>query len=214
MKRKLLLLIVMLMFVCAHVFAEDLDFGEEQEMMLKKAKGWVGAKEPVIKTFAVGGSLGMNYLQRGYDSYKKNYPDFGVDLKVIRKRETQTTLYDYRISFEYFPLVVPEGTYGLTEDIYAFSGALLFNFYHHEYFTSYAGIGPGLYLDHIRLDTPVSGEKSTMYAYVGVNASVGLIINTKYGFKIYPEVRYHSMSGQGYFTTHMSIQCGIMFDIR
>lgn len=214
MKTKLLLLIVMLMFVCAHVFAEDFDFRQEQEQMLNKAKVWVNAKEPVVKTFAIGGSLGMNYLQRGYDSYKKDYPDFGVDLKVIRKRATQSTLYDYRISFEYFPLVVPEGTYGLTEDIYSISGSVLFNFYRHKYFTSYAGIGPGLYLDHIRLDTPVSGEKSTMYAKIGLNASVGMIINTKYGFKIYPEVRYHTMFSQKYMASHMSIQCGVMFNIR
>ncbi len=209
MRKSLWLLILLVVLVTGNVFAET--GKEELEKILKEADTLMEQKKPVVWRYLLGGTLGMSNLIKGYDNYRKNYSDFGIDVRFMPERDKLPLRFSCRISLEYFPLVVPEGTYGLKENIYALSSAILVNFYKHRYFDSYIGFGPGFYFDYIKLSTPITGDISGMYNYFGFNISLGTSFKIGYNVMLCPEVRMHSLVGQEYIATYMSFQCGILY---
>src|SRR5437588_3245960 len=79
---------------------------------------------------APGINAGYNKLLTGYEGYE-NLGNLGLDLYIQPPRETpqRTSWYHnvlFRFSFDYFPLQVPKGNFGLTEDIYSLNFSFLY----------------------------------------------------------------------------------------
>ena len=179
--------------------------------------GWVGDSDGGREfTNSFGGFIGYNMLQKGFTGYT-NYASFGADWYMI----SDDSLYSvnaedqwkdnifYRVSFDYFPLVVPEGNYGASEDMVALSGDALYSIYHNEKVRCFAGMGIGAYLDRISVDTPATGKLSSQYFYPGLKSSVGAIFRVYEDYEVIPEIRTHWIyTVNNYFTVNTVVQVG------
>lgn len=180
-----------------HAKNNDMDFDDYFEI----------SKNPW--TFAIGGNGGLNKLGNGYEGYD-DMPHGGADfyIRPPRPQHEDPTFKDkfmLRFSADYFPLQVPEGVYGLTEDIYALSMSVIVRLRDmgrpdHQMWVPFLGLGAGFYRDQIELDTPASGKISDSHNYFGLNFSGGFFFPEVLGIRFAPEVRYHMLRTPGNFS--------------
>jgi hypothetical protein len=169
----------------------------------------------------VSGDLGYNFLQKGYPGYQ-NGLFLGTDLYIKLPMSSEDTWGSkwkenliYRVSFQYFPLTVPEGVYNTTEDLFSFSADLLVRVYDVGTVNLFAGLGLGMYIDWIRLDTPGTGKRSSQYYYWGLKPSIGARIKYNEDIEIIPEIRANFVNTMNaYFATNTSINIGIVKRIK
>lgn len=174
--------------------------------------------------YGVGGVLGYNKLLKGYMDYKDT--GFGgVEVKFFREYLYQPSPLTHKISLECFPLIVTEGTYGLSERMYDFSFNTQYNFSKKRAlnlgkqqtaktrnYKPFMGVGLGLYLDRITLETPVSGKLSENNFYFGFNISGGLEYKINRFWSISPEIRMHFViEPGGFLARHITFHTGLMY---
>jgi len=155
---------------------------------------------------SVAGYGGKNVMGKGYDGFE-DFTHGGADVyfrppKPIlnEARFIYHTL--FRLSADYFPLKVPAGVYGLEEDVYALTGALVvrflrFNQPEDRQWVPFVSAGYGGYFDRVTLDTPASGKVSGTHTNLGYNLSAGLFLPCVGPFRLIPEVRLHSIRVPG-----------------
>lgn len=163
-------------------------------------------------------NTGLTSMQNGYDNYE-DYYYFGGDLYIFVEpgiyrlgRASWKDNFFYRVSLEYFPLIVPNGVYNTCEDIYSFTGDMLYPFYKNrkETFRSFIGLGVGGYIDYILTDTPATGKVSATNFFFGLKGSIGMAMNISKYTLLVPEVRLHYMyTVDGYMASHMTYQMGL-----
>lgn len=166
---------------------------------LEEVKKYYGKEtEESVSTvrFGLGGLFGYNYLNRGYDKYSNNFM-FGTEFKIRLLSGNEIENLSYRLYFDYFPMIVPDGTYNLQEDIYNINIGTVYNFLPDKVINPFLGAGSGMYFDWIRYDTPASGYISNTYTYFGFNLSAGAEISIIKKISLVPEARIHFIMGAG-----------------
>jgi len=186
------------------------------ELLLKDDKRTPWLIAPTI-------SVGYNKLLVGYEGYGNNF-NLGGDVYLEAPRETRFPSvwhhnFLFRVSAEHFPMKVPEGVLGLKEDIFSLNGALLYQFrtidgLKGSNWVPFVGLGMGLYVDRVSLDTPATGKINSSHNSVGLNGSIGLRMpRMKFiiPFRLIPEVRYHRIQVPRGWVTNATYQLGISF---
>jgi hypothetical protein len=159
-----------------------------------RGRGWAVGVSP---------SLGYNQLIKGYKGYS-NLGSAGIDLWVrpVRPRvEAPSFRYNFlfRLSAEYLPMKVPDGNYGLQEDMFDATASVLYRLRSFagpeaDHWIPFTGLGGGVYSDWTRLDTPASGKISGMHHYSGAVFSLGAFSpRWRNIFQFVPEVRFHML---------------------
>jgi hypothetical protein len=157
-------------------------------------------------TFIPAGHGGQNKLGSNYDGYEDLGAGgfdvyFNPPLPEFEEPDWRHKLM-FRLSGDYFPLQVPEGVYGLTEDIYSLNCGIVKKFMHFRkpegrQWTPFLAGGFGVYWDRITLDTPASGKVTGMHTYFGFNGGAGLMFPSILGLRLVPEFRWHGMRPAG-----------------
>jgi hypothetical protein len=169
-------------------------------------------------TFSLGGNGGMNKMGKGYDGYD-DMPHGGADFYIrppVPEAEEPACHHKFmlRVSADYFPLQVPEGVFGLTEDVYGLTFAVLVRLrtidrQEHSKWVPFLGVGAGLYQDRIKLESPASGTVTGAHNYFGINFSGGFFFPEVMGIRLVPEVRQHMLRTPGNFSaTNTCFQLG------
>jgi hypothetical protein len=163
-------------------------------------------------------NAGLNLLQRGFPQYTNNYC-VGADLYIPSRAAGEIWWSAWRVSFDYFPLIVPEGVYGTTEDLFdlSFSKVLFYPINERETSMFFGGLGFGVYGDWVRLDTPATGYMSHISYHPGLSVSLGWRAKLSNSLEIVPELRSHfAYVAREYFTVNTSIGIGLLwqFDKR
>ena len=160
---------------------------------LEEVKKYYGEGSGDLETsleLGVGGLIGYNYLFGGYNNYKDNLI-LGGECKLRLLSANGIENLSYRLYFDYFPMIVPDGNYNLQEDIFSVNIGAIYNILPDRRFDPFIGIGIGLYLDWIRFDTPASDYISNTYTFFGFNVSVGCEISITKKISIIPESMMH-----------------------
>jgi hypothetical protein len=163
--------------------------------------------------YCLSPNIGLNLLQKGFPGYTNNYC-VGADFYMSSEALGESWWSAWRLSSDYFPLVVPEGVYGTTEDMFdiSFSKVYIFPLTESQRSQLFTGIGIGLYGDWIRLDTPATGAMSNISYYPGLSASFGIRIKLKGSMELVPEIRSHFVyTANNYFTVNTSIGLGVLW---
>lgn len=167
-------------------------------------------------------NVGYNKLLKGYDGYK-NLGNAGADLYIHNPQEKVGDFdwsdhFAFRFSFDYFPLQVPEGVNGVTEDIFAYSGAVIYKFFRkgdlNPRWIPMLGVGAGLYEDRITLDTKATGKVTGKQKLFGENASLALVtpeVKLLIPVRFIPEVRYHRIKNVRDNSTNITFQLAISY---
>ena len=114
-----------------------------------------------------------------------------------------------------FPLILPEGTYGQAEDLFAITIFANFNLSPGGFINPYAGLGFGAYLDMVSVNTPASGNMSSMYFFMGINFKAGAELNLNKTISLFGEAKLHLVWEPGksgmYMATHATFAGGAIF---
>jgi hypothetical protein len=158
-------------------------------------------------------NAGQNYFQKGFPGYG-NSQYFGADFYMPRGSigTHWWSRYSWRLSADYFPLVLPEGVYGTTEDLFDVSISQIYFFPVNDACTStiFAGIGFGGYFDQIRLDTPATGARSNTSFFPGASLSAGWGYKLTDSIELVAEGRTHFLYvSRDYFTVNTSVHLGL-----
>ncbi|MEI8217573.1 MAG: hypothetical protein WCG51_00820 [Elusimicrobiota bacterium] len=158
-------------------------------------------------------NAGTNLLQSGFPSYGSS-PYFGADFYIPQGSlgGHWWSRYAWRVSVDYFPMVLPAGVYGTTEDMFDIALSQVFFFPVNDSCTSslFAGIGFGGYADWIRIDTPATGARSNISYSPGVSLSAGWGYKISNSLELVPEARAHFVyASREYFTVNTSIHLGV-----
>jgi hypothetical protein len=169
---------------------------------------------------------GYNQLISGYHGYK-NLGNVGVGLwmRPVTTSPEEPSWYTnnvfFRVFAEWMPLQVPEGNYGLTEDLYDASAQFVYKFDEERdgSWIPFLGLGAGGYQDRLTLDTPASGKVTGTHSFFGLNASLGLFTPAMGPFRLASEARYHRIhEADNYWaqnvTYHVSLLYGFGAKIR
>lgn len=159
-------------------------------------------------------NVGTTYLNKGYPGYQSASPYIGADVFFPRSYVGSRwfSRFSWRLSLDYFPLVLPEGVYGTTEDLIALSISQVYYFPLNAAGTSTlsAGFGLGGYFDWIRLETPATGSQSHVSFHPGAVFSAGWGYKLRDSLEIGPEVRVHCAHvARDYFSVNTSILLGV-----
>lgn len=172
------------------------------------------------KNLFLSGNLGFNSLSKGYPGYS-NYFSLGADLYIVPEPKISALLpswkdnFFYRVSVDYFPLIVPDGTYNTNEDIFGLSGDILYSIYKSKKKKLFAGVGLGGYFDWVRVDTPATGSRSATYWFFGLKPSLGYAIRVSPDIELIPEIRAHFIwTANDYFATNTVYQIGVCYQIK
>lgn len=169
-------------------------------------------------------------LYGGYLDPLDGYPRFesfasgGLDIYVrppVPQFPRATDKFIGRISFNYFPLQVPDEVRGVMEDIYSLDLSVLYRLTgfqgrpENSRWVPFVGGGIGVYQDVIKTNHPAFsayGELKSRETYMGVNASGGFMLPCLGRLRLIPEVRYHAMKIEnGEWATHISYQLGLAY---
>jgi hypothetical protein len=163
---------------------------------------------------------GYHQLIEGYDGYS-DLGNAGLDLYIGRSPAPEEfTMEDrvmLRISADYFPLQVPEGTNGLEEDVYALTASAVVKMHSSlrselRQWVPFLGFGAGMYWDYVTLDTPASGKVSGTHNIPGFNVSVGVMSPAAGILRLVPEVRFHALRTPGNNWAHsVAYQAALLF---
>ena len=212
--KKIILLVILFLFFISFAIPTSLH-----------AQWWaIGMGKRGDLRYGMGGLLGYNKLLKGYMDYKDT--GFGgVEVKLFKEYLYQPSPMTYKISLECFPLIVTEGTYGLSERMYDLSLNTQYNFSKKSSlrfgkqqtakirnYQPFMGVGLGLYLDRITLETPTSGKLSENNLYFGFNISGGLEYKINKFWSISPEIRMHFViETGGFLARHITFHTGLMY---
>jgi hypothetical protein len=201
---------------------ELIDHYETQERQREEYSDFYQPEAGTPWSFVLALNGGYNQLLKGYKGYE-NLGNAGLDLYV---RPSRSYLEDpgwkdrliFRLSVDYFPLQVPEGVYGITEDIYGLHGAIMVRFHRLSFpetrqWVPFTGVGLGTYFDQVTLDTPATGKVSGIHRSLGANASIGLF-SPRMGsrWQIIPEIRFHILKiPDAAWSMNMTYQVGLAY---
>jgi len=216
MKKRLVLLLSLLSFSLTAAFASEADYTGPALRLAsaEEARRWL---------FVPAVNVGYNNLMNGYDG-DSDLGKIGADLYIHFPQMADAAPGTFnnwwgRLSLEYFPLQVPDGSNGLTEDVYSLNGAFVYvlrltNRGRELPLYPFLGLGGGWYQDRVELDTPASGKVTGVYNNFGWNASLGVFLPPMQFFvpiRLVPEVRYHSVKGVHEDTSMISYQLAVSF---
>jgi hypothetical protein len=178
----------------AKLFADSGEFGEN---IVRTKSSW---------ETSIGVSGGYNQLIRGYDNYD-NLGNIGLEIFMreipsIASSSQWKKRVGYRFSLEYFPLQVPKGNNGLTEDIYSANAGIFYKFLNVEdpevfQWVPFVGLGLGGYWDALRLSTPATGTVSSIEGYFGMNTFFGVLLPAWGNWRVAPEIKLHGIRTPG-----------------
>lgn len=161
---------------------------------------------------------GYNKLVRGYKDYE-DLGNAGVDIyfrppQSAVETPNWTNRMMFRLSGDWFPLQLPPGPRGLTEDVFSLNGTVVYKIQsfaraESKQWTPFLGLGFGGYWDRVSLDTPASGKITGTHFYWGINADAGFMLPAVFGVRLVPEVRYHTAkTPNNYYVANMTYQMG------
>ncbi len=166
---------------------------------------------------------GYNKLLEGFDGYE-DLGNLGFDFYADppeRNNFGASSLENLlmRISSDWFPLQVPDGTLGLEEDLYALNADLLYRInvkrnHAPSSWNPFVGVGMGIYHDRITLDTPATGKVTGTDNHFGMNLSAGILLpvfSESFPFRLIPEIRYHRIRFASDYVTSMAYQVGLAY---
>lgn len=210
--RRTFLVCLLLSILSSHSFAERMGSTRGSG----DSTGW---------SFSPAINGGYNNLLDGYDGYD-NLGNLGLDLYMqpgpVDERDSMNSWRNtmlFRLSVDWFPLQVPDGVYGLKEDIYSLNGSFLYAFRKNQAFDPTAwrpflGAGIGYYRDIVELDTPATGKITGKDNHFGFNFNAGLF----YPFSLgslplcwIPEVRYHRIKYVDEYSGNITYQLGLAY---
>lgn len=212
MKRKTIGVMLWLVFLITlgvqNVFAaEEQDSPEEDN---EEEVSTVPAGKFLL--FNAGGYMGMNYLLDGYDKYD-NTVSGGLSVNMGIAERNKNPKYTFRFTYEYMPLIMPDGPYGMTDSITAATLDFLYSLDTQSNLSIYAGPGIGYYFETVTMDTPASGYLEHTYRFMGVNISLGLAYYLFRNVVFLPEVRFHMIREPGsYWAKNIVYQLGISYN--
>lgn len=192
------------------IYAEE----EEDEALIKEEiaeRGQTGSKRHML-IFSGGGYVGHNKLLAGYKDYTDNFSghlEVRMGLAAIQERP------DILISlnYDYMPLILPDGIYGMTERIASINLNAYYVFFAQKKLNFFAGPGFGYYLDLLTMDTPASGVLEHQYSFVGFNLGVGAQYYIDKFITLIPMIRYHQISEPGSFgARNLILQVGFNYN--
>jgi hypothetical protein len=152
--------------------------------------------------FYPGFHSGFNHLVRNYEGYGSLWLA-GLDLNLLtstRNRGNDSACSDrimLRLSMDYAPLKVPDGNYGLSEQIvnpyfsvvYRFGSPLMSRL---NAWTPFVGAGAGAVFDMVKLDTPATGAASGTATLFDISVTGGVLGPELFeAVRFTPEVRVH-----------------------
>ena len=163
---------------------------------------------------------GYTDVGTGYQGYE-NLGNGGIDIYFRPPIPQFPNKWDdrmvFRLSFDYFPLQVPDDVYYTTEDLYTLSGTVLYRLTsfsgtpEHKRFVPFLGAGPALEWDHVSVKSPALNEEGK-YLHLGLTASAGIMLPTIAGVRLIPEVRYFTMKEPDkLWTSHVSYNLGLSY---
>lgn len=157
----------------------------------------------------IGGYGGYNVLLTGYHQYENGLSG-GVEWRLHEMDGDRLQLIGFSVGLENFPMNVPPGTNGTSEDLMNVNGAMLFFPIADPSFALYAGVGVGAYLDWTRIHTPATGALSSAATFIGLSPRIGL--EWTWGdVVVIPEIRLHYLltpSRGSYSVVHYAFQVG------
>jgi len=176
--------------------------------------------------FLAGLNAGINTLnQANYPGYTDFY-NFGLDVLILpdysrssekgmfeKKRDAWVKNIYYRVSIDYFPLIVPDGTYGTVHDIYGYSISAIYGFLNRKKINAFAGFALGSYNDRITVTTPNVNSTSS-FSNIGFNISLGMGFEPIPLVRIVPEIRQHFISLGSATAGNMTAQVALYVDIK
>lgn len=171
MKKISVILLFFVFFVCSILNADGIYYREEKNLI-----------------FSFG--LGFNTPIKGYAGYLNNPV---LSAKVDIKRQKALRNLNYRFSIDYFIMIVPKETYGITEDIINFSSGLTYKLIEIKNDAHlYAGFGLSYSLDTVKINT-IALKKSHTYSYFGCKASLGMRTYINENILLMPEITVHTV---------------------
>ncbi|HUP57390.1 MAG TPA: hypothetical protein VM598_08060 [Bdellovibrionota bacterium] len=178
-----------------------------------------------------GTHAGYNYLVKGYTGYT-NLWIAGVDLLYYAISETRDDRRNSvckdslmaRFSFEYAPLKVPDGNYGLSEDNIFIDMSILYRIGPPPSGTlaqwvPFVGGGLGVAIARTSLTTPATGSVSGSSGQFALSASLGIYSPEVFSsLHLTPELRMHGALVPQGIAYNLAIQIGLTYwpsdDIR
>lgn len=168
---------------------------------------------------SAGFNGGYTDVGTGYKDYE-NLGNGGVDLyfrpPVPQFPEWKDRMV-FRLSFDYYPLQVPDYVYYTKEDLFTLSGSVLYRLVsfsgtpEHKRFIPFVGGGPALEWHEVSVESPALNSDGK-YLHLGLTASGGFMLPTIGGFRLIPEVRFVTMKEPDkIWTSHISYNLGIAY---
>lgn len=154
--------------------------------------------------------VGLNIPYKGYNGYQNN-PIFSAKLDFVRMRNFERDKMNYRISLDYFMMMAPVDTYGVTEDMFNISGSFIYKIFKSRKLFPYVGMGGGLYLDWVRVNTAALKD-SYLYRFWGLNTCIGAEIDISERLLLIPEITGHGIFISGFnISTNLSFSLNLAF---
>lgn len=186
----------------------------EDEALIQEAldeRGNTGPKRHML-IFSGGGYFGRNKLMSGYNDYQDNYSghlEARLGLAAVKKRPDIIV----SLNYDYMPLILPDGLYGMSESISACTLNAYYVFYAQRKINFFVGPGFGYYLDLMTMDTPASGKIEHQYSFIGFNLGIGGQYYIDKYITIIPMIKYHSIIEPGSFAArHLILQIGFSYN--
>ncbi len=186
----------------------------EDEALIQEAleeRGKKGAKRHML-IFSGGGYFGRNKLLSGYKDYQDNYSghlEARLGLAEVKQRPDIII----SLNYDYMPLILPDGVYGMSERIASINLNAYYVFYAQRQINFFVGPGFGYYLDLMTMDTPASGKIEHQYSFVGFNLAIGGQYYIDKYITIIPMIKYHRISEPGSFAArNLIMQIGFSYN--
>lgn len=174
-------------------------------------RGNTGAKRHML-VFSGGGYFGQNKLLAGYKDYKDNFSghlEVRMGLAAVKQRPDILL----SLNYDYMPMILPDGIYGMSERIASINLNAYYVFYAQRKLNFFAGPGFGYYLDLLSMDTPASGKIEHQYRFIGFNLGIGGQYYIDKFITLIPLLRYHQINEPGSFgAKHLTLEIGFNYN--
>lgn len=174
----------------------------------------ISNKTGKMLVFSGGGYAGENFLIDGYKKYKNNFSgnmEFRIGIANAAAKPNMIVA----VNYDYMPLIMPDGLYGMSEKITSFNAGFLYCFDAQNTIDLFIGPGAGFYYDLITLDTPASGKLEHEYSFFGYNVTAGINYYVSDNLVLIPEIRYHLIREPGnFYATNMVFQIGAQYAFK
>ncbi|MBI5555522.1 MAG: outer membrane beta-barrel protein [Elusimicrobia bacterium] len=211
MKRTIVILLVILGSFAAPL--AGISLAEEPESVVDEiAAEKINSKTGKMLIFSGGGGAGENFLVDGYKKYKNNL-SAKIELRIGLANAGARPNMFVTMNYDYMPLIMPAGLYGMSEKITSFNAGFLYGFDAQNKINLFIGPGAGFYYDLITLDTPASGKLEHEYSFFGYNITAGFNYYVAENLVLIPEIRYHLIREPGsFYATNMIFQIGAQYN--